>query len=82
MGRRNNISGEHLPSSEPFAVGEMRMEWGCSDRNTFNVDFREGGLGTSFGDGTEWGSDGGAGMCGAWLVSAPAIASFEMWVRE
>lgn len=52
--RRQNITGETRSVADEYAAGIMIGEDGCYD-TSFVVDFDDGGLWGSFGDGTDWG---------------------------
>lgn len=77
--RRDNVSGVALRVSSPWTAGFLEGEDSCGDTRDFTVDFRDRGMDSDQGDGTDWGEDDGSPKCGRGPIMD---GIWQIWARE
>ena len=71
--RRNNLTGDELPSDDAWDNGPLVGEdecGGAEGEGDFAIDFDDRGMDSNQGDGTDWGSDDGKAKCTANTLGA------------
>jgi len=77
--RRDNVSGAALPLGSDWSAGFLEGEDSCGDDGDFTVDFRDRGMDSNEGDGTDWGEDDMSPKCGSGPLRRGV---WQIWVRE
>ena len=63
--RRDNLTGQSLPETDPYDSGALVGEGYCGDLGAFTIDFDDAGKDSDESDGTDWGNDDYLPKCGA-----------------